>query len=124
MEYLINLTDFQEDNVVVFVGIDKGNKFRKITNIDIIEPFVKKITIIIPKNTRSINPSFLEGFFGNIIKRLGRVEFKNKVNFIGFDVERDLTETLYRIKFGIPSERVVRKYNQQEIEKMLSYIEK
>jgi len=101
----INLDDFRvigKDGTIakVFTGRDRGEDVRKASKIDEIERNYEKITIIIPDNIYSINPSFFEELFVNVVMRLGKEKFREKFDFksIGdYNYERPLTEAITRI---------------------------
>lgn len=61
---VINLEEFRvkKGNAIskVFTGRDRGEMVRKKSKIDELEREFDKVTIIIPKDIRSINPSFLK----------------------------------------------------------------
>ena len=76
---IINLEDFRvkEGNRIskVFTGRDRGEYVRKHSNIDQIEEKYSEITVIIPQNVYSINPSFLEEFLVHVVTKLGKENF-------------------------------------------------
>ncbi len=102
---LINLEDFRvkgNDGRIakVFTGRDRGEDVRKASNIDEIEKNYDKVEIIIPNNIYSINPSFFEELFVNVVLKLGREKFNEKFNIIfegDYNFERPLSEAITRI---------------------------
>ena len=79
----INLEDFRAKDghkiSKVFTGRDRGLYVREQSKIDEIEQSYDEVKIIIPNNIYSINPSFFEELFVNIIKRLGKENFLKKI---------------------------------------------
>ena len=73
---IINLEDFRakEGNRIskVFTGRDRGKYVREKSRIDELEKQYDEITIIIPDQIYSINPSFFEEFLVNVVKNLGK----------------------------------------------------
>ena len=99
-EVIVNLEDYRVPNAKVFTGRDRGEYVREKSKIDELEPGSSKITIIIPKNIYSINPSFFEELFINAITKLGKAEFLRKFSFksLGdYNYERPLNEAIVRI---------------------------
>ena len=97
------------DRKVVLTGYSYGVLVRRRTGIDKIEKNNENIKIIIPKNIYSITPSFFEGLFINIIKKIGKEEFKNRFIFISdYNYTKSLNESIYRIL-------ILQKYEQDDI---------
>lgn len=98
--YNIDLQDFRTSGAKVFTTRPRGVEVRNKSNIDTIEPLYNKITITIPPDISSINPSFLEEFFEHIVMKLGEQGFYDKVSFINegrYKIDTDLTEAVERI---------------------------
>ena len=98
--YIIDLQDFRTPGSKVFTTRPRGVDVRKKSQIDSIEPTYDKITIIIPNDISSINPSFLEEFFENVVMKLGESGFYQKFSFINegrYKIENDLSEAIDRI---------------------------
>jgi hypothetical protein len=98
--YNINLQDFRTNGAKVFTTRPRGVEVRTKSNLDIVEPQYDKIIITIPSDISSINPSFLEEFFENIVMKLGEAGFYQKFSFINegrYKIETDLTEAVERI---------------------------
>lgn len=98
--YNIDLEHFRTNGAKVFTTRPRGIEVRKKSNIDTIEPMYDKITITIPQDISSINPSFLEEFFENVVMKLGEEGFYQKFSFINegrYKIESDLTEAVERI---------------------------
>lgn len=101
----INLEDFRVvgkdgSQAKVFTGRDRGEDVRKASKIDEIEPQYGEINIIIPDKVYSINPSFFEELFINVILKLGKEKFREKFKFqaLGnYNYERPLSEAIIRI---------------------------
>ena len=101
---IINLENFRvkHGDVVskVFTGRDRGEYVRKASLIDEIDTQYNEIEIIIPQNIKSINPSFFEELFRNVVTIHGRDGFMKKYKFtsIGsYKYERTLSEAIQRI---------------------------
>lgn len=101
----INLEDFRvigKDGTIakVFTGRDRGEDVRKASKIDEIEAKYSEVNIIIPDKIYSINPSFFEELFVNVVLKLGKEKFREKFHFesLGnYNYERPLTEAITRI---------------------------
>lgn len=83
---IINLEDFRVRDTKtgaiskVFTGRDRGEFVREKSKVDKIESNYSSVTIIIPNNVYSINPSFFEELFVNVVKKLGKDNFlKNSI---------------------------------------------
>lgn len=98
--YNIDLQTFRTPTAKVFTGRPRGRKVRESSRIDELEPQYDKITVSIPNDISSINPSFLEEFFQNVILKLGESGFNEKFSFINegsYKVTVDLQEAVERI---------------------------
>jgi|ERR1035437_7597825 hypothetical protein len=100
----INLEDFRVKEGIkiskVFTGRDRGAYVRKHSDIDKIENQYPNVIIIIPNNIYSINPSFFEELFVNVVTKLGKENFLAKFNFISegsYNYEKPLSEAIERI---------------------------
>jgi restriction endonuclease Mrr len=102
----INLEDFRVKDTrkgiisKVFTGRDRGKKVREDSKIDLIEEKCDSVEIIIPDNIYSINPSFFEELFVNVVKKLGKEKFLEKFTFISegdYDCNKPLNEAIDRI---------------------------
>lgn len=101
----INLDDFRvigKDGTIakVFTGRDRGEDVRKASRIDEIESKYESVNIVIPDNIYSINPSFFEELFINVVMKLGKERFQEKFKFesLGkYNYERPLNEAITRI---------------------------
>lgn len=84
----------------VFTGRDRGKFVREKSRLDSIERNNDIVKIIIPDNIYSINPSFFEELFVNVVKKLGKDEFLKKFKFTScgdYDYEKPLNEAIDRI---------------------------
>lgn len=98
--YKIDLQDFRTAGAKVFTTRPRGIEVRTNSKIDSIEPQYEKIEITIPPDISSINPSFLEEFFENVVTKLGEAGFYNKFSFINegrYKIAGDLNEAIERI---------------------------
>lgn len=101
---IINLEDFRvrSGSVVskVFTGRDRGLYVRESCKIDEIEAKYDSVEIVIPQGIRSINPSFFEELFKNVVLKLGEDKFLEKFNFTSegtYNYKRPLNEAIQRI---------------------------
>ncbi len=99
-ENTIHLEDFRVKNAKVFTGRDRGEAVRIESKIDEIENHYSEVFIIIPDNIYSINPSFFEELFLNVVLKLGKDAFLEKFKFtsIGnYNYLKPLSEAIIRI---------------------------
>lgn len=100
---IIDLGDFRtiigKQKSKVFTGRDRGGDVRDNSNLDSLFEQYHKVKIIIPKDTFSITPSFLEEFFYNIVSKYGLQEFRDNVEIEsnGYNIETPLEEGIQRI---------------------------
>lgn len=98
--YTVNLQDYRTKGSKVFTGRDRGITVRQKSRIDELAKLNEKITIIIPEDIRSINPSFLEEFLFNVVTLLREDGFKAKFSFTNngrYKIDVDLEEAIERI---------------------------
>lgn len=96
----IELETFRAEKSKVFTGRDRGQYVREQSKIDKIEVVNDDVYFIIPDNIYSINPSFFEELFFNVVQKLGKEEFLKKFHFecLGdYDYHRPLNEAIDRI---------------------------
>ncbi len=96
----INLQDYRTIGSKVFTGRDRGIEVRDKSGIDTLADQAEQVSIIIPPDIRSINPSFLEEFLFNVVTKLGESAFKQKFKFVNegrYKIENDLSEAIERI---------------------------
>lgn len=101
----INLEDFRAKDPTkkvvakVFTGRDRGKIVREQSRLDELEKQYEYINIVIPENIYSINPSFFEELFVNVVKKLGKEGFlaKFKFDYQGYNFEEKLVEAIERI---------------------------
>lgn len=97
---IINLENFRVKDSKVFTGRDRGAIVRVNSKLDEIEKNNDCVKIIIPDNIYSINPSFFEELFINVVTKLGKEGFNKKFSFesIGnYNYQRPLNEAIHRI---------------------------
>lgn len=102
MATTIKLADYRVKESKVFTGRDRGIDIREKTGIDDLVDSSDAVEIIIPTEIMSINPSFLEEFLFNIVNKLGKETFFQKIKFINeptsrYDIQEDLEEAIDRI---------------------------
>ena len=96
--YTIDLGKFRVIGSKVFTGRDRGENVRKNSALDSNERNYPKIKVVVPDDIYSINPSFLEEFFVNVVQKLGKEEFLEKFEFEGkYNIQKPLNEAIDRI---------------------------
>lgn len=84
----------------VFTGRDRGEMVRKESKIDELESQNDKIIIEIPADIYSINPSFFEELFLNVVTKLKKDAFLNKFSLDAkgeYSFQNELMEAVDRI---------------------------
>lgn len=102
----INLEDFRSEDkqrhikAKVFTGRDRGQDVRIKSKIDELEADNEKVIIEIPADIYSINPSFFEELFFNVVTKLKKDGFLNKFSLEpkgAYDFQDELMEAIDRI---------------------------
>lgn len=96
----IKLQDYRTSRSKVFTGRDRGIEVREKSKIDELEKVYDEITIIIPEDIGSINPSFLEEFLLTVVTKLKADKFFKKFRFQNtgrYKIDEDLEEAVDRI---------------------------
>lgn len=102
----INLEDFRSEDKIhhvkakVFTGRDRGQEVREKSRIDELAKTNDEIIIEIPADIYSINPSFFEELFFNVVTKLKKDVFlaKFKLDPKGeYDFQDELMEAIDRI---------------------------
>jgi hypothetical protein len=96
----IDLQKHLFQNALIFTGRDRGREVRKNSDINKIEIENDKIIIQIPHNIITISPSFLEEFFYDVVKKLGKDNFFAKFDFENpgeYKIEKNLQTAIKRI---------------------------
>lgn len=96
----INLENFRTPGAKVFTGRDKGLYVRQKSQIDEKEQSFDTVYFVIPDNIYSINPSFLEELFENVVDKLGKERFFQKFQFINqgkYNFSKSLDEAIQRL---------------------------
>lgn len=97
----IDLETYRTKGSKVFTGRERGQKIREESKIDDLVNTNDLLTINIPSDIMSINPSFLEEFLFNTVTKLGKDNFYKKVKFVSestrYDITEDLEEAVDRI---------------------------
>lgn len=99
-EVKIHLNEFKTAGSKVFTGRKKGLEVRRLSKIDELEIDNEKITIVIPNDIYSINPSFLEELLVNVVTKLGKEGFYTKFSVQNdgeYKIAEDLEEAIERI---------------------------
>ena len=103
---LINLEDYRvvdkENNIKsrVFAGRPRGKAVRESSKIDDLVEIYDIVEINVPDDIRALNPSFIEEFLFNVIKKFGPVGYASKVKFFspnGFKFEPKVQEGVNRV---------------------------
>ena len=97
---IFNLDDYRIPGSKIFTGRDIGLDVKNKSNINTIFDENEKIEFIIPDNLFSINPSFFEELFIDIVLKNGKEIFFNKMVFINkgkYQFEKPLNEAIDRI---------------------------
>lgn len=84
----------------VFTGRDRGKDVREESRLDELEATYDSIVVSIPEDIYSINPSFFEELFRDVVKKLGREGFLGKFTFESkgdYDFQDELMEAIDRI---------------------------
>lgn len=96
----INLQDYRTLGSRVFTGRDRGLEVKKASKINDLESQFEEIEIIIPEDIGSINPSFLEEFLFDVVRKLKEEAFFKKFKFTNngrYKILQDLQEAVDRI---------------------------
>lgn len=78
---IIDLNKFRTPGARVFTGRPRGEEVRTNSKVDELETKAEHITVRIPEDTITINPSFLEEFFRLVVRKLGPAGFRQKFVF-------------------------------------------
>jgi restriction endonuclease Mrr len=78
----IDLGKFLVSDSRVLTGRHFGKSVREESRIDELVNENESVDVIIPESIYVIGPSFFEELFLNVIRRLGRTQFQQKIHFI------------------------------------------
>ena len=78
---IINLNDHRTPGARVFTGRPRGEEVRLKSHIDEVEARAEHVTVRIPADTITINPSFLEEWLRFVVRKLGAARFREKFRF-------------------------------------------
>ena len=102
----INLEDYRvvdkENNMKsrVFAGRPRGKAVRDASKVDELVEGSDVVKVVVPDDIRAFNPSFIEEFLFNVVKKYGPTGYKEKVVFYssgGFKFEAKVEEGVSRI---------------------------
>lgn len=79
--YIIDFEKYRSPESKVFSGRERGRVVREQIGFEEILNSSSKVEILIPDDIYTVNTSFFLGLFGNIVRRLGELEFRNKFIF-------------------------------------------
>ena len=103
---VINLEDYRvidkENNMKsrVFAGRPRGKTVREDSKVDELVEGSDVVKVVVPDDIRAFNPSFIEEFLFNVVKKYGPTGYKEKVIFYspgGFKFEAKVEEGVSRI---------------------------
>jgi len=77
----IDLSNYRKSGIKVFSGAGLGSDLRDTLKLDVKDNEAEKITIVIPKDTWDLTPSFFQGLFTKSITKLGKDKFYEKYEF-------------------------------------------
>ena len=98
--HVIDLEKYRTPGAKIFTGRDRGEEVRNKSEIDKFAEQYDNIEIRIPANLFSINPSFFEELFINVVKRYRSQGFFEKFKFKNdgeYPYEKPLKEAVNRI---------------------------
>ncbi|MGJ1265497.1 STAS-like domain-containing protein [Sphingobacterium spiritivorum] len=98
--YKFELEEYRIPGSKIFTGRDIGLDVKNKSNINVIFEENDHIEFIIPDDLFSINPSFFEELFIDIIQKHGKTVFLSKMNFISlgkYQFQKPLNEAIDRI---------------------------
>jgi hypothetical protein len=96
----IDLENHRTPGAKIFTGRDRGEEVRISSKIDELADKYDYVKIIIPDNLFSINPSFFEELFVNVVTKYKEKGFNEKFRFenVGtYPYEKPLKEAINRI---------------------------
>lgn len=99
-EITINLELYKTPGARIFTGRDRGEEVREKSNLNECYNNNDTIIIIIPSDTITINPSFLEEFFKDVVLKFGSEVFLKKSKFQNmgeYKIEPNLATAIERI---------------------------
>ena len=94
MRRRVSLADYNTPGIKVFAGRDRGEAARKAAGLDALDSAGEFVEVIIPDDVFSINSSFFLGMFGNSIRTLGEMDFRQRYSFTGRPVALVLEDTI------------------------------
>ena len=77
----INLGDFKRKEIKILSGRQNGEIIRKKVKLDDEDRTKGIIKIIVPQDVFSLNSSYFLGLFGDSVRKLGEIGFKEKYQF-------------------------------------------
>ena len=96
----INLGNFRTFGARIFTGRDRGEEVREKSKINDLVAEYSIIIVEIPEDIITINPSFLEELFKDVVLKLGKTGFYEKFKFscLGpYKIEANLETAVDRI---------------------------
>lgn len=99
-QHTIDLENYRTPGAKIFTGRDRGEEVRESCKIDDYADVYDIIEIVIPDNLFSINPSFFEELFVNVVSKYKEDGFYQKFKFTNkgsYPYEKPLREAINRI---------------------------
>jgi hypothetical protein len=96
----INLGDYRTFGARIYTGRDRGEEVREKSKINKLAEENSSIIIEIPEDIITINPSFLEELFKDVVLKFGKVGFHERFKFscLGpYKIEANLETAVDRI---------------------------
>lgn len=83
---IVDLANYQEANVRVFAGRDRGKEVRERAKLDELDKGAEEVEVRVPMNTFAVNSSFFLAMFGPSVRSLGDEAFRKKYRFTGKNI--------------------------------------
>jgi hypothetical protein len=101
----VDLGNYQDKDVRVFAGRDRGANARRATKLDEYDTTDETVEVRIPPETFAMNSSYFLAMFGQSIRALGAEGFKKKYRFTGKDIketiESGIKDALHDVKASL-----------------------
>ena len=98
--YKFELEKYRTPESKIFTGRDRGLQVKNDSGLNNIIEEYDIIEFVIPDNLFSINPSFFEELFVDIVQKLGKSKFFEKFKFVNlgrYQYQKPLNEAIDRI---------------------------
>lgn len=94
------LEKYRTPGAKIFTGRDRGLEVKNSSEINELAENCEIIEFIIPDNLFTINPSFFEELFIDIVQKIGKEKFYEKFEFVNlgkYQYQKPLSEAIDRI---------------------------